>query len=111
MPPSRDEEIAHAPQPQLSKRLRVQTQCPTGAGQKIRLERPVLIFKSPSATRKVCMCRFCTHTAVVSMPLAEMDGHSLIEVRLVSEAFRLPFGAFRPQRRLGITGNAVWFIR
>jgi hypothetical protein len=28
MPPIRDEEIAHAPQPHLSKRLRVQTRCP-----------------------------------------------------------------------------------
>ena len=35
---------------------------PDGFGQKIRFERPALIFKNLSATRKVCMCRFCTHT-------------------------------------------------
>ena len=62
MPPSRDEEIAHAPQPHLSKRLRVQTRCPTGAEREFHLRR--VSRRSSEFCRRLgkCACADSAHT-------------------------------------------------
>jgi len=49
-----------------------------GTNRKCDQNGPVPTFKNLSATKKVCMCRFCTHTLVVSMSLAEIHCSSLI---------------------------------
>jgi len=74
MPPPGDKGTARALQPHLSNRVKLQSQCPSGVD-----TAPARIHQSgrliSSGQKKVCMCRFGTHTFGVSASLADSDGH------------------------------------